>query len=188
MEKAVIAVTGYSGSGKSTLAGMLRDRCGCEGVGAGDVMRAGARKLGYARLSDMIALSGVESVFERFREPILQGILRRYRSESVVVDGLYDAVLADALMREVGRNGICIVSVVSDRRNRDINLAARYSLLGPGGAIEAARRDSVKVIAGLEKVVRMADLEVRNNGTLLRLGEEADMVAVRVLHGSQQVA
>lgn len=158
----ILLVTGYSGSGKSELANMLREEFDGAVVSTGGVMRAIANERGFERLSEFIATVGVRDSFGIARDSIVDKI-NTLISSNVIVDGMYDCVLADMIVNRFGKRNICVIDVLADASVRIERVAARNRTDIAGGVKEVIRRDLIKVNAGINEVILRSDFIIKNN-------------------------
>lgn len=159
----VIMVTGYSGSGKSELSSMLREELGGHVINVGQEMRSVARDNGFGGLSEFINEAGATKCFDMARPHIIGKIGELYRSGSVIVDGLYECKLAELVRNRFGSRNSAIVNVFADRPRRIERVTARTGGDIVKGVTEVERRDSVKLIVGVNKVMNKSDFAVDNN-------------------------
>jgi len=159
----LIMVTGYSGSGKTELSSMLRDEFKGQVLSVGQEMRSFARDNGFAGLSDFIKHDGAVECFEAARPHVLRAADALYKSGNVIVDGLYEYKLAEWLIAGFGSRNCFIVNVFADRSKRIERVTKRTEGDIINGAVEIERRDSVKLIVGVNEVIDKSDFTVDNN-------------------------
>lgn len=159
----VIMVTGYSGSGKTELSSMLREEFKGQVLSVGQEMRSFARNNGFEGLSDFIKHEGAAGCFEAVRPHILRSADALYNSGSVIVDGLYEYRLAEWLITGFGSRNCFIVNIFADRSKRIERVTRRTNMDIVKGAEEIERKDSVKLIVGVNDVIEKSDFTVDNN-------------------------
>lgn len=159
----VIMVTGYSGSGKSELSSMLREEFGGQVISVGQEMRSVARDKGFGGLSEFINEAGAMKCFDIARPHIVGRIGELYRLGSIIVDGLYECKLAELVRNCFGSHNSAIVNVFADRSRRIERVTARTGGDIAKGINEVERRDSVKLMVGVNEVIDKSDFTVDNN-------------------------
>ncbi len=159
----VIMVTGYSGSGKTELSSMLRDAFKGRVLSIGQEMRSFAKDNGFDGISDFIRHEGAIECFEAARPVILRAADTLYKSGSVIVDGLYEYKLAEWMITGFGGRNCVIVNVFADRSKRIARVTNRIGGGIVNGTREAERKDSVKLIVGVNDVIDKSDFTVDNN-------------------------
>ena len=159
----VIMVTGYSGSGKTELSSMLREEFNGHVLSVGKEMRSFARDNGFYGLSDFIRHDGAVECFEAARLHILRAADTLYTSGNIIVDGLYEYKLAEWMVTGFGNRNCFIVNVFADKAVRIKRVTARVGGNLVTGTEEIERRDSVKLVVGVNDVIERSDFSVDNN-------------------------
>ena len=180
----VIMVTGYSGSGKTELSSMLREEFKGQILSVGQEMRSFAKDNGFSGLSEFIRHEGAIECFESVRLHILRAADALYKSGSVIVDGLYECKLAEWMVEGFGSRNCFIVNIFADKAIRIKRVTARMGGDIVTGTKEVERRDSVKLVVGVNDVIEMSNFTVDNNTCMkeeLRL--RSKRVAQCVLNG-----
>ena len=159
----VIMVTGYSGSGKTELSSMLREEFNGQVLSVGQEMRSFARSNGFEGLSDFIRHEGAVECFEAARPRILRAADALYQSGNVIIDGLYEDKLAEWIIAGFESRNCFIVNIFADMSTRISRVIARTGGDMINGSEEVKRKDSVKLIVGVNDVIERADFSVDNN-------------------------
>lgn len=136
--KAVL-LTGYSGVGKTTLAESLSRQTGMEVFSERDISRSIAKDEGHARSRLWLATVGVGEVARAIRERTLELMTQASQSgqAGVIIDGVYDALLQQAIRQRIANAEIQIINVEAPREVRIQRYARRIGAL----SLELADRD-----------------------------------------------
>ncbi|MCL5786687.1 MAG: AAA family ATPase [Candidatus Marsarchaeota archaeon] len=180
----VIMVTGYSGSGKTELSSMLREEFNGHVLSVGKEMRSFAKDNGFNGLSDFIRQEGAVECFEAARPRLLRAADALYQSGSVIIDGLYENKLAEWIVAGFGSKNCFIVNIFADMSIRINRVIARTEGDIIKGSEEVKRKDSVKLIVGVNDIIERSDFSLDNNSNAKDdLRSKSRMVAQCVFDG-----
>lgn len=179
----VIMVTGYSGSGKTELSSMLREDLNGKILSVGKEMRSFAKDNGFSGLSEFIMHEGAVECFEAARPRIFRAADELYNSGSVIVDGLYDWELAGWMVAGFGKGNCSIVHIFAGKDVRIKRVTARVGGDIINGSKEVERKDSIKLIVGINDVIEMSNFSLDNNSNSKdELRSKSRMIAQCVLN------
>ena len=177
--KFVIATTGMPGSGKGELSRLFRG-LGYPVYVCGDVVRREARERGLP--DDSSTLGGLMFALreEGGRAAIVKRLAADLESDPsrvVVVEGIRNLEEVEELRR---RFEVIVVAVHSPPRARYERLLRRGRGDDPKTLEEFRERDGRELRVGVGEVIALADLLVRNEGTLADLEGEFERLSERI--------
>lgn len=161
----ILLFTGLSTSGKSTLANQINQAGYFEIISERGILHNLAVEHGFKRTRDWLANAGVTALLEAARTATVQ-LIEAIQREGIIIDGSYDRELPGYLRGAFPQAQLTIILVALDPRIREDRMKARL-----GRSLQEAREElslinGFKLAAGIEEVIRQADISVDNSGML----------------------
>lgn len=161
-ENELLVFVGPSGSGKTTIATKIAEEEHAVIVSLGKIIEQYAKKEGLT-LKEYFDRYGVEKGFANVRLITLKKIVATLRSRRVIIEGVYDRKLLDAIFKKIGREKVIIIRVSGSRHVRRRRLEMRTNFDRKTAVKHLRIRDAVKWAGGLQEVLKTADFNIRAN-------------------------
>lgn len=175
----ILLFTGWSAAGKSTIARRLGEDLEMPVVGARKVLHQVANKRGFTRIRYWLAANGIEEVLNEGLLAGLEEIRASRGTRGVIWDDAFDPRLPLLLRREFGEEEVVIIAVDTPPETREERLEKRLGTNREEVLHELRFIDGFKSEAGIAKVIEMANIKIKNFGSL----EEALSILEGCLRG-----
>lgn len=158
--------TGLSGAGKSTLARALSQSLGLQVIEEREVVASLTAHTPYQRTRDWIKSAGVETVRKEAAKATIGLIKDHQGKQGIIIDGCYDPCFPDELKSVFPESRIVIVVVLADNQTRLERVIRREGTTAREAVTETEFIDSLKLAAGMTRLVERAHLQIENTKPL----------------------
>lgn len=164
--KTILLLTGLSAAGKSTAGKELADRWGWEFVSARQTIRVVAESKGYKRIRHWLAQEGTDSVVLASRLELLRLLGTKQSQNGIVVDDVFDRDMPEAIRITFPETSVFTIAFDVPDETREERMVQRLGSTLEEARAERALIDGFKKEAGIEDVIRGADIHISNEGAL----------------------
>lgn len=159
---AIFLLTGPSCTGKSTLAQDLGKKFQLPVLGEREILRNLAHLHGFARTRYWLGSVGIDKVLDEALEETVRMIGNQRNEGGVILDGSYDCRLPKTLAENFKGEKIFIISVIAEEKTRKERMTKRMNTNLEEALNEMYFIDRFKYLAGMGKIMKEANLVIKN--------------------------
>lgn len=162
----ILLFAGLSASGKSTIASCISHDGPFELISERRILHTLALRRGFNRTREWLAREGIAAVLEAARTETVQLIKSIKEEGGVVIDGSYDYKLPGSIKQAFPSTRLTLISITLDQDLREERMRLRLGKTFEEAQRELALIDGFKLAAGIEEIIKQADISVDNSTTL----------------------
>lgn len=160
----IIFLTGFSAVGKTTIAKKLGERLNCSVISLHGIFHSLAKENGFGRVRYWLGEVGIDRMLEEQRVKLAQ--LVEGSTGSLIIDDLIDPQTPVFIRDRYPENKVVVILVEGGRSLQEQRIQQRMGVDSKEALSELNFLDRVKKDAGIEKVIKDADFEISNTGTV----------------------